>query len=84
MTVAELIDELKKHPLDALVVQAKDGEGNGFSPVTDIELGRYVADDADEWRGQFGLAELTDELREAGYSEEDVLDGPLAVCLWPA
>lgn len=81
MTVAELIKELKKLPPKTLVVQSKDSEGNGFSPVADVSLGRYEAEST--WNGQFGLDKLTEELKSQGYSEEDVPNGPLAVCIWP-
>lgn len=82
MTVAELIEILKTLPQDALVVQAKDAEGNNYSPTTNwIETGRYAAETS--WNGQFGLFELTEEDQAQGYTEEDVPDGPVAVCLWP-
>lgn len=81
MTVAQLIKELKKLPKDALVIMSSDGEGNGFSPVAAVGIGAYEAENT--WSGQFGLHELTEEDKEQGYSEEDVIDGPLAVCIWP-
>lgn len=81
MTVAELIAELQKMPGDALVIQSRDAEGNGFSPVSEIGTGRYEAEN--DWSGEMKLDELTPGLEAAGYSEEDVGDGPLAVCFWP-
>lgn len=81
MTVEQLIDLLQQYPKDALVIQSNDSEGNHFSPCEEVSLGRYEAENG--WSGTFGLAELTKELEEKGYTEEDVVDGPLAVCLWP-
>lgn len=81
MTVSDLIEVLKKLPQDAVVVQSSDGEGNNFSPTDDVDIGRYVAENT--WRGEFGLAELTEEHRAKGYTEEDVPNGPIAVCFWP-
>ncbi|WP_024517104.1 hypothetical protein [Bradyrhizobium sp. Tv2a-2] len=78
MKVAELILALQALPQDAVVVQAIDPEGNGFMRTSGAHIGRYDAGDS-----RFGLDELTDEDEEQGYSEEDVVDGPLAVCLWP-
>ena len=68
MTVAELITELQKLPGDALVVQSKDAEGNGFSPVDEVNIGRYEADTT--WSGEFG-------------DDHDYPDAPVAVCVWP-
>lgn len=81
MTVSELIALLQTMPADALVVQSSDAEGNNFSPVSEAGLGRYAAETT--WRGEFGLYELTPEDEAKGYSEEDVPDGPPAVCIWP-
>jgi len=79
MTVAELIDALKDLPQEALVILARDSEGNGFQLIDDIGTGRWESEDE-----SFLLGELTDEARAAGYTEEDVGKGPVAICLWPA
>lgn len=81
MIVSELMGLLRSLPQDAIVVQSSDAEGNNFSPLADAGLGRYAAETT--WYGEFGLHELTAEDIVQGYTEEDVLDGPLAVCLWP-
>lgn len=78
MTVAELIRELQTLPLTAIVTLSRDAEGNGYELACNISLGRYNVNDR-----QWGLAELTDEDKKQGYSEEDVIDGPLAVCIFP-
>jgi hypothetical protein len=55
MQVYELIEFLKQYPLDALVVQAKDAEGNGFSPLHELTRERYTPCNA--WQGELAQAE---------------------------
>ena len=82
MTVAELIECLKQTDQDRLVIMAKDGEGNGFSPLADTGASAYRADST--WSGEIGIEELTEARKEKGYSEEDVMDdGVKAFVLWP-
>ena len=84
MKVSELVALLQKEDQDDLVIMSKDGEGNGFSPLSDINKCQYLADST--WSGETSLRELTPELRKDGYSEEDVLDDPdavQAITLWP-
>jgi hypothetical protein len=72
MTVRDLIAILSPMNPDALVVLQKDAEGNGYSPLRDdgaYDDSVYIADST--WSGEVKYAELTDELEEAGYSEED-------------
>ena len=76
MTVKELIKLLQEQPGDALVVISKDSEGNAFYPIEDMGFGRYDGE-------TFGLDELTESTEMLGYTEEDVVDGPIAICLWP-
>lgn len=80
MTVKELIDELKKLPMDAIVVMSKDEEGNGF-----YECGGVTHDDNDCWDGEsLGYKELAMELEEMGYTDSDICpDGKAAVIMWP-
>jgi len=80
MTVAELIEELKQHDPNRLVVMARDTEGNGYSPLYDtLYTGAYCKS-----FGEFGLEKLTDEDKRRGYTEEDVYeDGVPALCLYP-
>jgi hypothetical protein len=75
MNVKELIELLQTYPQDALVVQSKDGEGNGFSPVSDLGPGKYIAEST--WSGDL-INE--DDLEEYGADEDSVVD---AVCIWP-
>ena len=39
MKVAKLIKILQRMPKDAQAVASSDGEGKGFSPVADVDLG---------------------------------------------
>jgi hypothetical protein len=48
MTVKQLIEKLKQFPPDALVVQSRDAEGNGFSATHEVE---EVQIDSDELEG---------------------------------
>jgi hypothetical protein len=50
MTVKQLIAKLSTLPPGALVVSQKDGEGNGYSPLADLDLGVYRADST--WSGE--------------------------------
>ncbi len=52
MLVRDLIARLQTMPPDALVVQACDSEGNGYSPTTEVEAVRYIADTS--WAGYLG------------------------------
>ncbi len=49
MTVEELIRALERYPDDALVVLAKDAEGNGHSPLSGNWQGFYEAEQS--WFG---------------------------------
>jgi hypothetical protein len=71
MTVSELIAQLQQLPPNNIVVQAKDGEGNGFSPVAEVAVGLYAADTT--WSGEFWTPDAEDDEKEA----------ESAVCLWP-
>ena len=76
MNVRELIELLQKEDGERLVVLAIDEEGNGFRPLADVATAAYRD-------GETGIEELTDEFREQGFSEEDVMRGIPAVVLWP-
>lgn len=75
MTVGELIKELTDCPEDAVVVLSKDGEGNGFSPLSNHSAEHYRAENT-----------YSGELRDSEYDEaEDGPDGAIrAIVLWPA
>lgn len=74
LTVAALIEKLQALPADAIVVQSKDGEGNGFSPVADLTIGVYQEETT--WRGEF-----TDDEDDMPSMIEN--GASAAVCVWP-
>ena len=84
MTLAELraaLDALDL-PGDTIVVLAKDGEGNGFSPAVEAEHAMYYANTT--WSGE---RYLTEEQRAAETDPDDYSEAPddavPAVFLWP-
>jgi hypothetical protein len=78
MTVRELKERLKGIDDDRLVVLSRDGEGNGYSPLADVDDNAKYAD------RDIGLERLTAELIESGFSDEDVMGGgQRAVVFWP-
>jgi hypothetical protein len=82
ITVREMIAALQREDPDAIVVMAKDAEGNSYSPYRQLWAGAYQAETT--WYGKAGPPALTDELRAEGYTEEDVFpDGVPAVILTP-
>lgn len=50
-TVKELIEELKKLPPNAQVILQKDGEGNGFSPLSGVS-GSCIYVPESSWHGE--------------------------------
>ncbi|KKN89674.1 hypothetical protein LCGC14_0235200 [marine sediment metagenome] len=85
MTVRELIEELRKIDGDKVVIIQKDREGNGYSPLSDVD-GEDVYVPETTWYGKRFLAKLTPELEEQGYGEGDVVEegeGQPAVFLCP-
>lgn len=86
MTLAELraaIAALDHLPGDTLVILAEDSEGNGFSPIDEVDQSMYRADT--EWSGE---RYMTDAARQAQNVPAAYRKAPddavLAVCLWPA
>ncbi|MCX4826341.1 hypothetical protein OG883_42635 [Streptomyces sp. NBC_01142] len=85
MTLAELRRELAKvdHlPGDTIVILSKDAEGNGFSPLDEVDPSMYHAET--EWSGEHYM---TEEARQAQDRPNDYTKAPddavLAICLWP-
>lgn len=77
MTVKQLINDLSKCDPNSIVILSQDEEGNGFSPLADVDnLKNYC-------EGEIGLRELTPKLKNMGYTKEDLLKGEKAVVLWP-
>lgn len=84
MKVSELIEHLSQLPPDAKVIISKDSEGNEYSPLASLWSGGHAPEEGCPWFSQVGFLELTEELIEDGYTEEDILeDGEPAVILCP-
>ena len=81
MRVKDLKKLLEKVDENRIIIMSKDGEGNGFSPLADLEESSYLADST--WSGEVGIEKLTPVLKKKGYSEEDVVYGKPALVLWP-
>lgn len=81
MTVEDLIQELQliiaANPdmKSAQVVQSRDAEGNGYSPVDELCVAKYLADDypLQQVSGQVVHPDDVDDY-------EELID---VVCLWP-
>lgn len=79
MKARELARQLLLTP-DLEVLKSSDDEGNSYSAVDSVDVCR-MNDDTD-YEIEVGLAELTDDLRRQGFTQEDVCDGPKVVVLW--
>lgn len=73
MTVKELRDLLKDVDGDVLVIMSKDGEGNGYSPLADTNLGQYLYEADTTWSG---------DLIDVDEADADTEAVPCVV-LWP-
>jgi len=72
MKVKDLIKLLGEYDEEDLVVLAKDGEGNDFSPLSDSLSCKYKADST--WSGEIF----------SGDEEDDAPEGSVDACvLWP-
>ena len=82
ITVKQLRELLKDHDDDRIVLLSIDPEGNGFCPIEQLSTGAWAEDDRE---GGVDIEELTDELREQGYTESDLpKDGAKPVLvIWP-
>ena len=85
MTVTELCQELQalieSGQGHRIVVLSRDPEGNGFQTLSAVDLSRF-----DTVEHETSIDELTPELERAGWTQEDVMEGPAvvpSVTLWP-
>lgn len=84
VTVRELIKELESiENKERIVIMQRDAEGNGYSPLYSIDdTSAYKA--TTTWFGEVGFEKLTEELKKAGYNEEDIMtDGQPCLVLCP-
>lgn len=75
LTIKELKAQLADLPDDMLVILQKDAEGNGYSPLEDVDGYNNVYVPDSTWSGDCHLKVLTAELKAAGYGPDDVYDG---------
>ena len=83
MKRSELVKWLNELP-DVEIVLQKDSEGNGYSPLCGVELGKYDAEST--WSGEFyGLDNLKAELKsdDAWLEQSDVDRMIDAIVLYP-
>jgi len=76
LTTKDLIKILQKLPQDNPILMSKDDEGNGFRYLRNGWVSRCTYD---EQEINVGISELTNDLIEHGYSEEDVYENPCIV-----
>lgn len=69
MTIEQLIKELSKLDGKLQVIQAKDAEGNSFSPLSCISLEEYIPENS--WSGELVCDDDVSKVK------------PNAVVLWP-
>ena len=82
MKVRELREKLAKEDQDREVILQLDAEGNSYSPLSSWWTGSYKTKST--WRGEAGVeGPLLPSDKEAGYSEEDIVDGVPALILVP-
>lgn len=60
MTVEDLIQELKKLPPNMQVILQSDAEGNGYSPLSEIDSNAIYTPDTD-WSGEICSTEWSAE-----------------------
>ena len=81
-TLRTQLAELDHLPGDTIVVMAKDGEGNGFSPLAEVEDAMYDADSTYSGDRYMTDAEYTALDDPDDYSQAPESAVP-AVFLWP-
>ena len=86
MTIGDLKKQLEQYDdNDVVVVMSKDGEGNNFSPLSDIEEKIYVPNST--WSGDVYPIEITKEMIDEGWEEDDDQhnnpEAKKAIVLWP-
>ena len=81
MKVKELKEILENYDDDTEILLSSDDDGNSYNFLRDVyETSYIVVNDNIE----IGLSELTEELIENGYTEEDVIDdGEFGLILSP-
>ena len=73
MKVKTLKKLLQNYNDEDEIIMAKDEEGNYFSPLVSLEEVLYVPETT--YSGTVYLKGLNDDLRDIGFTEEDLYDG---------
>jgi len=74
MTVKELIENLRSIDPETKIVMSKDAEGNGFSPLSEIDPAAWYQAET-TWSG--------DVLHPDDYDPDDAEGLEKVVCFWP-
>jgi hypothetical protein len=80
MLVKQAIELLQSCDPDAVVIMAKDPEGNGYSPLSGVYGGELYFPET-TWSGQCVSASDPEEIEEAREFYNITGDGEPAVCL---
>lgn len=85
LRIKDLKDIIENMDDDRVVILSSDGEGNNFSPLSsEILIGIYEPYSPDLiYRGEVGIEELTQEFKDIGYDEDDILEGERCLTLFP-
>ena len=79
MKVGQLIEELKKINPEKVVVLSGDSEGNDYREMSEIEWENIVFN---EEESEVGFEYLSEELKDEGYDEEDIIEGEKAIVFY--
>ena len=85
MKLSDFRQHLAELDGDLEVIIARDAEGNSYSPLASCEVAVYRPDTT--WRGETYPAEITDEMRFEGWTDDALCHGGdcwPAVVFWPA
>lgn len=85
MTIGELKAVIENLPDGLEIVMSKDAEGNGFSPLSELSLQKYL--EHSDWSGELVSEEEDDLFVDEPVDELDFDEGGYVVydvlCLWP-
>lgn len=80
MKVRELIEALRGMDPERPVILQKDAEGNGYSPLEGVDDNTAYSPRS-TWSGNVWKIKLSEEDREAGYSDEDLAPDEALPCV---
>lgn len=67
------------------VIMSTDGEGNGYSPLSNADTSMWLAYENAPWMGDLYVTQADVDDPESGYGEEDLAPEAAVFCLslWP-